>query len=571
MQTLTQPTSLTKPFAESGDKNTLYNNNPDPSTYPQRADLVNGFPQITSEAIDDGGLPPERKDFNALGYLSTIHNYFQQAGGCYTYNATIATAIGGYPMNARLWYTDGSGNTFILRSTKQNNTDNFVTTPAYIGTSWVVDVPALSSNNTWTGTNNFQNPTEDTSTSTQADTVGARNSKINSMRSNCIPEIPQNIKLELSSGVLTLKSGSKVTIPRSGGHDTYTLTSDISRTLSLTADTKFLLFLNQTSVLTAHSVDYCYASASSSPPSAYTYMFWLDTTNNTIKYTSDGGSTWTSYNTSYPLGVITSDSNGNVAKIDYVFNGFGFIGSAGFKISGTKFLIPDGLNSDGSLKNIEYTTSASHYNRTWTSTQNQVFVIRPSGNISFANKYFESETMPTDNDYTLWYKPSTNTIKYNSTGNDLTDENDSNWQLGYGIPVSYIGTGNAIDPEQWMPKSTFHALDKSDLPFMWSQKAETTAKSNPSVVIEEGTGYIKYSSGVMIQWGILNETSQFPAITLNQPYINKNYVGLVSSQAGGGADRAVTSIYNYETTWFQARIQNTSASEFRWMTIGMWK
>jgi len=155
MQTLTQPNSLTKPFAESGDKNTLYDVNPDTATYPQRADLTNGFPQITSESIDDGGLPPERKDFNALGNLATTYNFFQQAGGVFTYDATIATAIGGYPMGARLWYDDGNGHTSILRSTKQNNTDNFITTPSFIGTSWVVDVPTLGGNNAWTGTNTF--------------------------------------------------------------------------------------------------------------------------------------------------------------------------------------------------------------------------------------------------------------------------------------------------------------------------------------------------------------------------------------------------------------------------------
>ena len=143
MQTLTQPTLLLKPFAESGDKNTIPSVNTDTSN-PQLADLTNGFPQITSMSPDNGGLPPERKDFNGLGYLTTTYDYFYQAGGTFTWNDTICQAIGGYPLGARLWYTDSNGDTNILRSTKGNNTDNFTTNPSFIGTSWVKDTPTTS-------------------------------------------------------------------------------------------------------------------------------------------------------------------------------------------------------------------------------------------------------------------------------------------------------------------------------------------------------------------------------------------------------------------------------------------
>ena len=154
MQGLTQPTLLLKPFAESGDKNSIPVTNSDVSN-PQKADLTNGFPAITSERPENGGLPPERKDINGLGYLTTTYDFFYQAGGTFTFNATVSSAIGGYPLGARLWYTDGNGATTVLRSTKDNNTDNFVSTPSYIGTSWVQEIPVLGWNNTWTGTNTF--------------------------------------------------------------------------------------------------------------------------------------------------------------------------------------------------------------------------------------------------------------------------------------------------------------------------------------------------------------------------------------------------------------------------------
>ena len=159
MQSLTQPTLLLKPFAESGDKNSIPVQNTDAQN-PQLADLTNGFPQVTSEDPDDGGLPPERKDFNGLGYLTTTYDYFYQAGGTFTFNSTISSAIGGYPLGARLWYTDGNGATTVVRSTVANNTDNFNDGSATgIGTTWVPEIPALGWNNTWTGANTFSGNT----------------------------------------------------------------------------------------------------------------------------------------------------------------------------------------------------------------------------------------------------------------------------------------------------------------------------------------------------------------------------------------------------------------------------
>lgn len=132
MDNLIQPEILLKPFAKDGDKNNipLVNNN---ITNPQLADLTNGFPEITSLPPAQGGLPPERKDFNALGYLTTTYDYYAQAGGVFTFSQTICDAIGGYPLNARLWFTNSDGISMIVRSTVPNNTNNFITNPSYIG------------------------------------------------------------------------------------------------------------------------------------------------------------------------------------------------------------------------------------------------------------------------------------------------------------------------------------------------------------------------------------------------------------------------------------------------------
>lgn len=86
-------------------------------------------------------MPPIGKDFNGILNLVSQFYFFTQNGGTYTFNQSVSDAIGGYPEGARLWYVDSStGEASLLRSTKGNNTDNFVTNPEVIGTSWVLDI-----------------------------------------------------------------------------------------------------------------------------------------------------------------------------------------------------------------------------------------------------------------------------------------------------------------------------------------------------------------------------------------------------------------------------------------------
>ena len=141
VSSLTNPQVLYQPFAETGDRNTILNA-PDTEN-PQRANIQTGFPAITQTPILNGGIPPERKDFNGLAYMLSSFYYFTQCGGIYTFNQDVSDAINGYPLGAVLYYTDGDGVTYRVKSNKENNTDNFVSTPSFIGDSWdiVSDTP----------------------------------------------------------------------------------------------------------------------------------------------------------------------------------------------------------------------------------------------------------------------------------------------------------------------------------------------------------------------------------------------------------------------------------------------
>lgn len=137
-ENLQKPQAIPNPFAWNGSRSTI------PavpvSENSNKANFETGFPPITSLPVGSGGIPPGRDDMNGLGYLYTSYMFFLQNGGVETFRPEVAEAIGGYPLNARLWGVDSDGNAFRVRSAKSANMDNFISNPSFIGTSWIVDI-----------------------------------------------------------------------------------------------------------------------------------------------------------------------------------------------------------------------------------------------------------------------------------------------------------------------------------------------------------------------------------------------------------------------------------------------
>lgn len=229
--------------------------------------------------------------------------------------------------------------------------DNDITNKKYVDTIASVKANKNMDNLTSTGTN-----------------IGNWSSNV----TNCITEIPQDIKLELSNGTLTLKVGSKVYVPNGAGvFDTFIVETDLSRSTwgSGSADL-MVAFDTVNSTWGGFDIPNCYSGPTA--PTGATNMLWYDTTNNKVKQTSNSGSTW-SDGWTLPIFII-SRSSGAITSIDQVFNGFGYIGSTVFVLPGVKGLIPDGRNADGTLKNTSWTTS-DVITRTFVSTDNGTYVL----------------------------------------------------------------------------------------------------------------------------------------------------------------------------------------------------
>lgn len=138
-QNLNTPQALSQPFAQNGIRPASL---PNLATGTNRASLQEGYPEKTMIPVSEGGIPPSGADENALGYLYTSFMFFLQNGGVPGYRPEVADAIGGYPLNARLWGVDSNGNGFLVRSTIANNRVNFTADPSQIGEGkpWVYDI-----------------------------------------------------------------------------------------------------------------------------------------------------------------------------------------------------------------------------------------------------------------------------------------------------------------------------------------------------------------------------------------------------------------------------------------------
>lgn len=194
--------------------------------------------------------------------------------------------------------------------------------------------------------------------------------------SNCILEIPQNIKLTLENNVLTLKAGSTV-VDGLAVYTTVTTTEDKNYTISSGLSGRYLVFVRVSDVaFILMKNDRCVSGATDSLAELAENHIWLDTTAKEVNMVfSAGGKAIRSY----PLCVIdvkngvasfAKDSNGN----DMIFNGAGFIGHHVFRLPNVSGCTGEGFTSGGKLNSNYY------------KPQNLLIQEMPSGNPTYGKR-----------------------------------------------------------------------------------------------------------------------------------------------------------------------------------------
>ena len=343
---------------------------------------------------------------------------------------------------------------------------------------------------------------------------------------NCITKIPQDIKLELTDGTLTLKAGSKV---YKGDGTVVNITNDISSTNGGTSTGFKLLFTSGTG-FGAYLLEQC-ISSDTSPGAGY--QIWFNTSDKIIYRDDSKTGNFVATNWALPIARITT-SDGVITSIDQVFNGFGYIGSTTFALPGIEGLIPNGKNEDGSLNNTKFTITnvlTSTKDSSWTQTQVQLI----NGNI--LDGYA---------DYDIYY------------------DSESNYNVAVNNPkVSrcVFGIANLVNGRitSFSPKTTFQAVDRNEL-------------DTYDYVVEQGVTngitWEKWKSGKLIQRGSII-TSQNATITFPKPYANTDYAAFMTPRR---TDNAVTPICAIQNTTFSSTSMVVLAGSFTaslsWMTIG---
>lgn len=283
--------------------------------------------------------------------------------------------------------------------------------------------------------------------------------------SNCITYIPQDIKLELNNGTLTLKAGSKVYIPNGAGvFDVVTIASDIKYkyTYAPSSDSFVMLFINQSGTAFVNSrLEFACFSGETQPSG--NYINWYKTNENRM-YSIGNNATIEDSGFSFPIARVIQGSDGVTKSIDQVFNGFGYIGSTVFALPGVKGLIPNGRNADGSLKSIEVVQNSvkimtmASYMAGRKHCPLELFFNNELGGmaINFNNWGVVAtlKDLPRDKLYAAYHCLEDNFVHYfNNTGVESIDK-------CLFAATFAVGDDNKIT--SFTPKTVFHALDYND-------------------------------------------------------------------------------------------------------------
>lgn len=121
------PAKQPKPFGINGPREPILATTP---AGDNTASYDAGFPPITMVLKSAGGLPPKGQDMNQILYELSALGRWTSTGAKNTYDASFATAIGGYPTGS---YVLGDDLKTVYRCTTDGNTSN----PNSVTTGWV--------------------------------------------------------------------------------------------------------------------------------------------------------------------------------------------------------------------------------------------------------------------------------------------------------------------------------------------------------------------------------------------------------------------------------------------------
>ena len=352
-----------------------------------------------------------------------------------------------------------------------------------------------------------------------------------SILTNCLTKIPQDIKLELSNGTLTLKAGSKVYVPNGvGKFDVVTIQKDVGGKRTSTGQEFLLSDKNGTIAFwrTLYSGD-------SKPVASGSYV-WYDTANNVIKATTDGGASWLSEKFSLPLGIYTANGTG-VTSIDQVFNGFGYIGNNTFILPGVKCKRTNGFNTDGSSSSIDTTFTKVTIPSFDTEVGRPLYFI--IGDNSAISNFVSGNIYVYDK----------------SINNFITRNTKEVRNLCFAYSVTKDSTGRITS---LTPNTAFHAVDYSEYARELDNKVSKTGNETIEGIKTFSQGDIRGKTSTDSGYGVARyATFDKDGVQYSDLWITRSeqgnsngisYAGLRVSNSSGSVSNRVLAIYKKENS-----------------------
>ena len=278
---------------------------------------------------------------------------------------------------------------------------------------------------------------------------------------NCLLEIPQDIKLEIVDGVLILKAGSKLYFANGFEDDEITMKFD---KVVIESDVEYNLVGNDADLRIV-----CYNKTRNSlilyknhesGTAGYTgtanCFYYKADTNKVVRYTA--GVLYDD-EISLPIALVQGDGTLVARSIQQVFNGYGFIGSAIFELPGVKGLTVNGINSDGTLATGMKTTTKVTVNFALNRHSNTV-ISGLDGQLEDTVWLGESDNHPS----TEGILASSRYLNTRTNLMMLDAKLDGNWQVQW----SFINVFENIEVDPTgvvvsiTPKKPFRAVDHND-------------------------------------------------------------------------------------------------------------
>ncbi len=308
------------------------------------------------------------------------------------------------------------------------------------------------------------------------------------MMTNCLLEVPQRVKYELTSeGVLTIKTGTIVIFPCGTTDRIWKIGDDFLNSSFKVVDIQFkdskmfywlklqtdlsinydsvkndlILSINDIGIVAITPVENC-TSGPSGPSIALARQFWYDTVSNFVYDIAVDASIPNTQVLSFPIMLINCIDTNNFT-INQVFNEMGYIGSTFWVDKGVKGLIPNGRNPDGTLNNIEYTTDKLELATAYQPPGEDIGISQTGliGNVRNNSQGvyyaidFESAPIVNSNTYSYLYLKSTN-LWYANRGT-------TNWTIITPfVPIIYIAIDSNLKITSMIKKHPFQAVDYND-------------------------------------------------------------------------------------------------------------